>query len=314
MNQPAANWPLLSRLSEELGTIIRGQSSAIQLLLTGLLAEGHVLIEDVPGVGKTTLAKALARLFNMEFARVQFTPDLLPSDILGSQVLNPKDGSFSFHPGPVFTHVLLADEVNRASPRTQSALLEAMNEAQVTTDGVTRKLPEPFLVIATQNPVDFHGTYPLPEAQLDRFMLRFGLGYPSEEYEWMMLNDRHHADPLAQVKPIASAAELLELQAAVKQVRIADSVRRYLLRLVRDTRARPEFSLGVSPRGALALSRAAQAYALLSQRDYVKPDDIQDLAIPVLAHRVLLSRDSRFGGTDTAGIFKSILAAIPVPT
>ncbi|MGE0324555.1 MAG: AAA family ATPase [Polyangiaceae bacterium] len=311
LREPTSQLPVIQTA---LASVVRGQPRAIELLLTGLLAGGHVLIEDVPGVGKTTLAKAMSRVFDVDFSRIQFTPDLLPADVLGSQVLNPKDGSFSFQPGPVFTHVLLADEINRASPRTQSALLEAMNEDQVTTDGVTRKLPHPFFVIATQNPVDFQGTYPLPEAQLDRFVLRFGLGYPSFDEELAMLSDRKQSDPLEQLSPLANVELLLDLQRATREVEVKEAVSRYLLALVRATRERPELTLGVSPRGALALTRAAQARALLHGRNFVTPDDIQALAEPVLSHRVLLSRDSRFGGSDAVGILKEVVLQVPVPT
>lgn len=311
LREPTSQLPVIQ---SALASVVRGQPRAIELLLTGLLAGGHVLIEDVPGVGKTTLAKALSRVFDVEFSRIQFTPDLLPADVLGSQVLNPQDGSFSFQPGPVFTHVLLADEINRASPRTQSALLEAMNEDQVTTDGVTRKLPHPFFVIATQNPVDFQGTYPLPEAQLDRFVLRFGLGYPSFDEELLMLSDRKSSDPMEQLTTLGNIELLLELQRAARNVEVRDSVSRYLLALVRATRERPELNLGVSPRGALALTRAAQAHALLAGRSYVTPDDVQALVEPVLSHRVLLSRDSRFGGSDAVGILKEVVHQVPVPT
>ncbi len=316
MNHPAPRptHPSLERIRQSLAQVIRGQPEAIELLLTGLLAGGHVLIEDVPGVGKTTLAKALSRTFDVDFARVQFTPDLLPADVLGSQILNPKEGSFTFQPGPIFTHVLLADEINRASPRTQSALLEAMNEAQVTTDGVTRPLPSPFFVIATQNPVDFQGTYPLPEAQLDRFALRFKLGYPSFEEELAMLSDRDLVDPLSHLSPTSNLGELLELQEAVRAVTLSDAVRRYLLDLVRATRERPELALGVSPRGALALSRVAQARALLSGRGFVLPDDVQALVVPTLAHRVQLSRDARYAGRDAASTLLELVASRPVPT
>ncbi len=311
LREPTSQLPVIQ---SALASVVRGQPRAIELLLTGLLAGGHVLIEDVPGVGKTTLAKALSRVFSVEFSRIQFTPDLLPADVLGSQVLNPQDGSFSFQPGPVFTHVLLADEINRASPRTQSALLEAMNEDQVTTDGVTRQLPHPFFVIATQNPVDFQGTYPLPEAQLDRFVLRFGLGYPSFDEELAMLSDRRSTDPMQQLAPLGNLELLLQLQAATREVEVTEAVSRYLLALVRATRERPELTLGVSPRGALSLTRAAQARALLQARTYVTPDDVQALVEPVLSHRVLLSRDSRFGGSDAVGILKQVVLQVPVPT
>ncbi|WP_197040972.1 AAA family ATPase [Chondromyces apiculatus] len=293
---------------------MHGKAEVIELLLVAVLGGGHVLVEDVPGVGKTTLAKALARAFRATFTRVQFTPDLLPSDILGAQVLHPKDGSFSFQRGPVFTNVLLADEINRASPRTQSALLEAMSEAQATVDGVTHPLPRPFLVIATQNPVDYQGTYPLPEAQLDRFLLRVGVGYPPPEDELRMLYARQREDPLASVTPVASTDDLLALQAEVREVEMKEAVGRYLLALVTATREHRALSLGVSPRGALALFRAAQARAFLEGRRYVSPDDVQSLAVPVLAHRLALTTQARYGGLTGAAVAEEIVAATPVPT
>jgi MoxR-like ATPase len=304
----------LDRVRRALGTVIRGKSEVIELLLVGVLGGGHVLVEDVPGVGKTTLAKALARAFRVPFTRVQFTPDLLPSDVLGSQVLSPRDGTFAFHRGPIFTSVLLADEINRASPRTQSALLEAMNESQVTIDGVTRPLPPPFFVIATQNPVDYQGTYPLPEAQLDRFLLRIGVGYPAADDELAMLVARQFSDPLETVEPVADATDLLEMQARVRDVEVKESVARYLLRIVAATRAHRDLELGVSPRGALAYFRASQARALLQGRDYATPDDVQELAAPVLAHRVLLTTQSRYGGATRESILDSIVKAVAVPT
>ena len=261
----------LDAIRAALGRVIHGKSEVIELLLVGVLAGGHVLVEDVPGVGKTTLAKALARAFRATFTRVQFTPDLLPSDILGSQVLDPKEGRFSFHRGPVFTHVLLADEINRASPRTQSALLEAMSEAQATVDGTTHVLPSPFFVIATQNPVDYQGTYPLPEAQLDRFLLRLGVGYPQPADELRMLFSRQRENPLDHVEPVAGVEELLAIQAAVRDVEVKESVATYLLAIVAATRDHRDLELGASPRGALALFRAAQARALLSGRTFVSP-------------------------------------------
>lgn len=294
--------------------MIRGKPEALELLLVGVLSGGHVLVEDVPGVGKTTLAKALSRLFSMEFSRIQFTPDLLPADVLGSQVLNPKDGSFSFQPGPVFTSVLLADEINRASPRTQSALLEAMNEDQVTVDGITRPLPRPFFVIATQNPVDFQGTYPLPEAQLDRFVLRLDIGYPQLEDELQILLDRRRTDPVDQVEPVATADDLVDLQTACRDITVRDLVSRYLLEVVHATRSHKDLELGVSPRGSLSLYRATQARALLQGRDYVSPEDIQRLAVPVLAHRVIPTQRARFGGTDSRSLIREMLEGIQVPT
>ncbi len=286
----------------------------IELVLVGVLAGGHVLLEDVPGVGKTTLAKAIARVFDVDFARVQFTPDLLPSDILGSQVLNPREGTFAFHKGPIFTQVLLADEINRASPRTQSALLEAMNEAQATVDGVTHLLERPFFVIATQNPTDASGTYPLPEAQLDRFLLRLSIGYPSEEAELRMLFTHQKNEPLDTVPKIATREEWLSLQESVRQVRVSEDIAKYVLRIVARTRTAGEFELGVSPRGALALFRAAQANATLAGRDYVNPTDVKTIAPHVLAHRVRLGPETRYGGRTEAMLIREILESVVVPT
>jgi MoxR-like ATPase len=305
---------LLDSIRASLATVIRGKKDVLELLLVGVLSSGHVLLEDVPGVGKTTLAKSLSRVFDMGFARVQFTPDLLPSDILGSQILRPSEGTFEFQPGPIFTNVFLADEINRASPRTQSALLEAMNEEQVTIEGTTRPLPKPFFVIATQNPVDFRGTYPLPEAQLDRFLLRLEIGYPPEDEELHILFERRVSDPLDAVRPLADAARLLELQQAVRTVEVTRDVGRYMVRLVRASRDRKELQLGISPRGALALFRAAQAAAFLDGRSYVTPDDVQRLAIPVLAHRVLLSQKATYAGGRTADVIRTLVEELEVPT
>ena len=304
----------LDRIRAALGSVIQGKPEVIELLLVGLLGGGHVLVEDVPGVGKTTLAKALARAFRITFTRVQFTPDLLPADILGAQILNPREGTFSFQRGPIFTHVLLADEINRASPRTQSALLEAMNEAQATIDGVTHALPDPFFVIATQNPVDYQGTYPLPEAQLDRFLLRLGVGYPRAEDELAMLFARQRKDPLDGVEPVADVEELRAMQAAVREVEVKERVARYLVAVVAATRDSADLQLGVSPRGALALFRATQARAYLSGRPYVTPDDVQALAAAVLAHRVLMTAQARYGGTRGEAIIDALVKTVAVPT
>ncbi|MDP9152429.1 MAG: MoxR family ATPase, partial [Myxococcota bacterium] len=274
----------LARVRSALRTVLEGKDDVIDRVLVGVLAGGHVLLEDVPGVGKTTLAKGIARVFDVEFVRVQFTPDLLPGDILGTQILNPREGTFSFHKGPIFTNVLLADEINRASPRTQSALLEAMNESQATIDGVTHRLPQPFFVIATQNPADFSGTYPLPEAQLDRFFLRVTIGYPAHDAEVRMLFGHQRSLPIDAVPRGASKDELLALQSSVRDVLVKDDVARYIVRIVARTRESPELELGVSPRGALSLFRAAQARAVLQGRDYATPDDVQALAASVLAH------------------------------
>jgi MoxR-like ATPase len=305
---------LIEKLRESLNEVIRGKTEATDLLIVGLLSGGHVLIEDVPGVGKTTLAKALARSLHMEFSRVQFTPDLLPADILGSSVLDPQRGSFTFQEGPVFSHLLLADEINRASPRTQSALLEAMNEGHVTIDGMTRPLPSPFFVVATQNPVDYQGTYPLPEAQLDRFLLRVDIGYPDEDDEIDILFARQHSDPLDSVEQVATLEGLIEVQARVRAVKVDHDVARYLLRLVRVTRTNRDLEVGVSPRGALALFRASQARALMSGRDWVGPADIQSLARPVLEHRLVMTSQARYSGRTTGDIISSIVAAQDVPT
>jgi MoxR-like ATPase len=311
---PPVSSALLDRIRRELGQVIHGKADVIDLLLVGVLGGGHVLVEDVPGVGKTTLAKALARTFRITFTRVQFTPDLLPADILGSQVLNPKEGTFAFHKGPIFTNVLLADEINRASPRTQSALLEAMNEAQATVDGVTHPLPDPFFVLATQNPVDYQGTYPLPEAQLDRFLLRIGVGYPPPEGELHMLFARQRADPLEAVEAVADVEQLRGIQASVRDVEVKEPVAKYLLKVIAGTRDHRDLELGVSPRGALAFFRASQARALLQGRSYVTPADVQALAAPVLAHRVLLTTQARYGGTTAESILGGIVKHLDVPT
>jgi MoxR-like ATPase len=306
--------PTLSRLRSALGSVLEGKDDVIDLVLVGVLAGGHVLLEDVPGVGKTTLAKGIARVFDVKFARVQFTPDLLPSDILGTQILNPREGTFSFHEGPIFTNVLLADEINRASPRTQSALLEAMNESQATIDGTTHPLPQPFFVIATQNPADFSGTYPLPEAQLDRFLLRVTIGYPSPDAEVRMLFGHQRSLPVDAVARGASREALLSLQSRVRDVLVKDNVARYIVRIVARTRESPELELGVSPRGALSLFRAAQARAVLLGRSYVSPQDVQALASSVLAHRVRLSVQARHAGKSEALFVESLVRSIEVPT
>lgn len=305
--------PLVVRAHNVLQNVLVGKPQVIDLVLVGILARGHVLLEDVPGVGKTTLAKALSRTLALSFSRIQFTPDLLPSDILGSPLLSPQDGSFAFRPGPVFAQLLLADELNRASPRTQSALLEAMNEGQVTVDGSTHALPEPFLVVATQNPGDSSGTYPLPEAQLDRFLLRFSVGYPSADDELQMMADRRMVDPLDSVRAIASVDELLSAQDDVRRVSMNPALSRYILALVAATRSHADVEIGVSPRGTLALARASQAEAYVEGRGYATPDDVKTVAPAVLGHRLRLAPAARFGGVTSDAIVRSILDTVPVP-
>ena len=302
----------LPALKAQLGRVILGKEEAIDHVLVALLSGNHLLLEDVPGVGKTTLAKALARSFDGHFRRVQFTPDLLPTDILGSAVYNPRDGGFSFQEGPVFTHVLLADEINRASPRTQSALLEAMSEGQVSADGATRPLPSPFLVVATQNPVEYHGTYPLPEAQLDRFGLRLSLGYPGAEEEVDVIFSQAEKHPVDTLEPVLSAEDVLALQALVRKVRVERRLGRYVVSLAEATRRHPSIQLGCSPRGTLMLVHAAQARAFVVGRDFVTPEDVKAEAVPVLAHRLGLETKARYSGVSKEETVREILASVPI--
>ncbi len=304
---------LMSQLLDNLGSVIRGKREALELVLYSCASGGHVLLEDVPGTGKTTLARALAGSMGGRCTRVQFTPDLLPADITGSSVFDPRDASFRFRPGPVFTHVLIADEINRASPRTQSALLEALSEGQVSSDGQTRPLEQPFLCIATQNPVELHGTFPLPEASLDRFAVRVSLGYASEQEELAILTDQRAGHPLDRLDAVTDAEGVARLRAAVEAVHLERTVALYLLRLVRRSREHSAVRLGVSTRGALTLSRLARARALHRGRDYVLPDDVQALAVPVLAHRLVMDGRARVGPTDPAEVVLDIVAATPMP-
>ncbi len=303
----------LARLQQELGRVILGKPEAIDHVLVALLAGHHLLMEDVPGVGKTTLAKALARAFTGGFRRVQFTPDLLPADILGSSIYSPRDGSITFKEGPIFGNVLLADEINRASPRTQSALLEAMSEGQVSSDGVTRALPVPFLVLATQNPVDFHGTYPLPEAQLDRFGVRIGLGYPAADHELEVLFSQVDRHPLESVTPVLSAEDVVALQAEARHVKVERALGRYVIALAEATRHHPSIRLGCSPRGSLMLFRSAQARALIEGRAFAIPEDVKAQAVPVLAHRLGLETKARYTGVSKEDVVREILEAVAVP-
>ncbi|HUE56977.1 MAG TPA: MoxR family ATPase [Candidatus Udaeobacter sp.] len=312
----AATSQIVSQLQRSISRAIYGKEEAIQLSLVTLLARGHLLIEDVPGVGKTTLAQAIAKSFHCTFQRIQFTSDLLPSDVLGVSVYNPESREFEFRSGPVFANVVLADEINRTTPRTQSALLEAMNEAQVTVDGKTLLLPQPFLVIATQNPVEHHGTYPLPESQLDRFLMRIKMGYPSHETEKEILRKRVGDNSLDSIESIADVSEVLAMQEAVAHVKVDSSLHDYALDIVNRTRKSEQLALGVSPRGTLMLQRAAQARAFLDGRDYCLPDDFKHLAVSVFAHRVVAS--SRHASLQrktetTESVLREIVDSVPVP-
>ena len=300
-------------VERQLNGVIRGKKNVMRLLLGAFFAEGHILMEDVPGTGKTTLAKALALSVSAAFSRIQFTPDLLPADILGSSVYSPKDGAFFFREGPVFTNLLLADEINRASPRTQSALLEAMNERQVSIEGKVHSLNSPFLVIATQNPVEYYGTYPLPEAQLDRFAVRLSLGYPDEDAELQLLLDRRRSDPLESVRPMLDCAEVRRIQDEVRTVDVEDSLARYMMQVIRATRECGEILLGASPRALLTLSRCAQALAWLDNRMFVKPDDILLLIQPLLAHRLVMTLESKHAGIAPAAVLDDIVGKIKIP-
>ncbi|MCS7182878.1 MAG: MoxR family ATPase [Thermoanaerobaculum sp.] len=306
----------LQSLRRSVGQVIRGKGEVIDFVIAALLARGHVLLEDVPGVGKTTLAQALARSLNLTFSRIQFTSDTLPSDVIGVSLWRPEKGEFEFLPGPIFTNVLLADEINRATPKTQAALLEAMNERTVTVDKTRYRLREPFLVLATQNPVEYLGTYQLPESQLDRFLMRLHLGYPSPEEELALLARGGVEEELEAIRPVLEAGEVVELQTAVRRVRVADSLLRFVLELVQRTRHHPSLALGVSTRGALSLQRAAQALALLEGRDYVIPDDVVRVAVPVMAHRVILAGANGSGASQSEAeraVIQEIVATTPVP-
>ncbi len=304
----------LTALRENVGKIFLGKPEVIRLALVALLAEGHLLLEDVPGVGKTLLGKALARSLSCKFTRVQFTPDLLPGDLIGVTIYRDKTGEFHFQPGPLFTEVLLADEINRATPRTQSALLEAMSERQVTVDGETRRLGPPFLVIATQNPHEFEGTYPLPESQLDRFMLRVKVGYPDRAAERAILTQHRVGEPVENLSPVLAPADVLALQAHTRSVRVDASIADYILDVVNATRSHAEIVLGASTRASLALYRASQALAVTAERDYVIPDDVKLLAESVVAHRLVTRGWTQGGHADAAPVVREILTKLKVPT
>ncbi len=305
---------LVQSLEQMIGTVLLGKPEPIRLAVVALLAEGHVLIEDAPGVGKTVLAKALARCLDCKFRRLQFTPDLLPSDIVGSSVFYPNRGEFEFRPGPLFTNVLLADEINRTTPRTQSALLEAMNEGQVSVDGETYPLPPPFFVMATQNPYEYEGTYPLPENQLDRFMLCIEVGYPTREVERQVLASHRNGEPVEKIQPVLNTEQLQQLQAAVREVRVDEAINDYLLEIIGITRTHEELALGVSTRGAITMFRAVQGLAYVEGRDYAVPDDVKRLAVPVLAHRMISRGPMRFAQRSRSrAVLEQILQKVAVP-
>jgi MoxR-like ATPase len=306
----------IAQLQSAIARVIRGKDEAIQLALIALLARGHLLIEDVPGVGKTTLAQALAHSFHCSFQRIQFTSDMLPSDVVGISVFNQVEQQFEFKPGPIFAHIVLADEINRTTPKTQSALLEAMNEAQVTVDAHTHPLPQPFMVLATQNPIEHHGTYPLPESQMDRFLIRIRMGYPSRETEKEILRSHADGNSGASVQPVMEASDVLAMQQAADRVRVDDSLLEYALEIIEKTRQNERLILGVSPRGSLMLQRAAQARAFIEGRDFCLPDDFKELVLPVFAHRVVVN--ARYATTQkktaqAEAILAEIIESTPVP-
>ena len=304
---------IYQKISGNIEKIIKGQSASIRKLLAVFFSGGHVLLEDVPGTGKTTMAKALAKSIDAEYHRIQFTPDLLPTDILGVSIFNPREQAFSFHKGPIFTNILLADEINRASPRTQSALLEAMAESQVSIDGKLHPLEKLFFVIATQNPIDFHGTYPLPEAQMDRFTMRFRPGYVNHEQEIEILTEQNRDHPMERLSACASKTDVINTREYISSIRISDEIKDYIVRIVRATRDAEGIINGASPRASIALMKTSQALAFFDGLEFVTPDHVQELAIPVIGHRLILDSNLRFSGKSTDDIILEILDSIPVP-
>jgi MoxR-like ATPase len=304
---------LADRVIENVEKVIVGKTDSVRLTVVGLLCQGHLLIEDVPGTGKTMLAKSLARSLGCSFNRIQFTPDMLPSDVTGVSIFNQKAQEFEFRPGPIMAQIVLTDEINRATPKTQAALLESMEERQVTVDGITHPLPKPFMVLATQNPIEYEGTFPLPEAQMDRFLLRISLGYPAPHDEVQMMERQQIVHPVDELKQVVEVEELLEAQASVKQVSVTQEVKRYIVDIVTDTRSHREVYLGASPRGSLAMLKAAQAVAAMKGRDYVVPDDVKSIAMSSLAHRVIVGSAARIREIDSREIVREILEHMPVP-